>query len=99
MTNAIAEFSKKIDQKLVNPLRLVLKGRQLVSVTPPQGFGISSVDWGKITEMSDGYVSFGFTDTNTDAIDVSLTNSKIPVYWKDYTIDRRIYEAWKQAGT
>ena len=30
MTNAIAEFSKKIDEKLVDPLRQVLKGRTLV---------------------------------------------------------------------
>ncbi len=55
MTNAVSEFSKVLDKKIIPPLRQVLKGRALVHVTPPQGFGISSVDWGKITEMSDGY--------------------------------------------
>lgn len=98
MTNAITQFSKKLDEKIVDPLRQVLKGRELVHVTAPQGFGVSSVDWGKITEMSSGYVSFGFSDTNKDAINVELTNSKIPVYWKDYEIDRRIYEGWLLHG-
>jgi uncharacterized linocin/CFP29 family protein len=98
MTNAIATFSRKLDEKLVNPLRQVLKGRQLVHVTPPQGFGVSSVDWGTIAEMSEGYVSFGFSDGNTDAINVSLTNSKVPVYWKQYSIDRRIYDGWMSRG-
>lgn len=98
MTNAIVEFSKQLDKKIVSPLRQVLKGRQLVHVTPPAGFGVTSVDWGKITEMSAGYVSFGFSDGNTDKIDISLTHSKVPVYWKDYEIDRRIYEGWLQGG-
>jgi uncharacterized linocin/CFP29 family protein len=94
MTNALATFSKAIDNELVDPLRQVLKGRQLVYVTEPKGFGVTSVDWGKITEMSDGVVSYGFTSGNEDAIDTTLTNSKVPVYWKDYTVDRRMYEGW-----
>lgn len=98
MTNAYDEFSKKLDEKIVEPLRQVNKGRRLVYVTPPQGFGVTSVDWGKMTEMSDGYVSMGFTDGNKDSIDVKLTNAQIPVYWKDYTIDRRIYEGWRTRG-
>lgn len=99
MTNAIAEFSKKIDEKLVDPLRQVLKGRTLVYVTPPQGFEISNVEWGKIIEMSEGMVSYSFTSGNKDQIDATLTNSKIPVYWKEYEIDRRIYESWNARGT
>ena len=57
MTNALATFSKKIDSQLVEPLKNVTIGRKLVPVTAPQGFGISSVDWGKITGLSGGYVS------------------------------------------
>lgn len=98
MTNALATFSKEMDDKLVSPLRQVLKGRQLVYVTAPKGFGVKSVDWGKITEVSDGMVSYGFTSGNSDAIDTTLTNSKIPVYWKDYTVDRRTYEGWAVSG-
>jgi len=98
MVNALTEFSKKLDEKLVSPLRQVLKGRKLVSVTSPQGFGITNVDWGKITEMSGGMVSYSFTSGNTDQIDATLVNSKIPVYWKDYEIDRRIFEGWRQRG-
>ena len=99
MTNAIAEFSKKIDEKLVDPLRQVLKGRTLVNEPPPQGFEISNVEWGKIIEMSEGMVSYSFTSGNKDQIDATLTNSKIPVYWKEYEIDRRIYESWNARGT
>jgi len=99
MTNALATFSKKVESQLVDPLRNINIGRKLVSVTPAQGFGVSSVDWGKITEMSAGYVSYGFTDGNEDMIDVALTNSKIPVYWKDYKVPRRMYESWKVNGT
>lgn len=99
MTNALATFSKALDEKLVPPLRQVLKGRQLVYTTQPKGFGITSVDWGKITEIGDGLVSYGFTSGNADAIDTTLTNSKVPLYWKDYTVDRRTYEGWMTNGT
>ena len=99
MTNALATFSKKVEAELVDPLRQVNIGRKLVYVTPEQGFGITSVDWGKITEMSEGYVSFGFTSGNEDVIDVALTNNKVPVYWKDYKVPRRMYESWKVNGT
>lgn len=98
MTNAIGTYSKKIDSKLVNPLRNVLKGRKLVYVTREQGFGISSVDWGTITDVSDGMVSYGFKGGNQDKIDVTLTNSKVPVYWKDYVVDRRMYNSWQVSG-
>lgn len=99
MTNALAEFSKQIDPKLVDPLRKVLKGRRLVATTDPQGFGITNVSWGKITEMSGGNVSYTFTNGNKDSIDASLTNAKIPVCWKDYELDRRTYEGWLMNGT
>ncbi|MCS3924411.1 encapsulin [Methanosalsum natronophilum] len=98
MVNALATFSKEIDMKLVEPLRRVLKGRRLVHVTEPKGFGITSVDWGQIIDLSDGLVSYAFTDTNIDSIDVTLTNSKVPVYWKDYKIDRRLYEGYLTKG-
>jgi uncharacterized linocin/CFP29 family protein len=99
MTNPLAEFSKKIDERLVDPLRKVLKGRRLVYVTDPQGFGITNVSWGKIIEMSGGMVSYTFTSGNKDQIDASLENAKIPVYWKDYELDRRTYEGWLLNGT
>lgn len=99
MTNALATFSKKMDSQLVEPLKNVTIGRKLVPVTAPQGFGVSSVDWGKITGMSGGYVSYGFADGNEDVIDVTLTNSKIPVLWKDYRVNRRTYNSWQENGT
>jgi len=99
MTNALATFSKKIESQLVDPLRQINIGRKLVYVTPAAGFGVSSVDWGKITEMSEGYVSYGFTSGNEDMIDVTLTNNKIPIYWKDYKVPRRMYESWLVNGT
>jgi uncharacterized linocin/CFP29 family protein len=98
MANSLATFSKEIDTKLIDPLRNVLKGRKLVAVTPEKGFGITSVDWGKITDVSDGLVSYGFSDGNVDAIHVALTNSKVPVYWKDFKVDRRVYEGWRVRG-
>lgn len=98
MVNAIATFSTQLDQKLIDPLRNVLKGRKLVYVTREQGFGVSSVDWGTITDVSDGMVSYGFRGGNQDTIGVNLTNSKVPVYWKDYMVDRRLYESWQSSG-
>ncbi len=98
MGNPLAEFSREIDDRLVNPLRKVLKGRRLVYSTDPQGFGITNVSWGKIVEMSGGMVSYSFTSGNKDQIDSSLENSAIPVYWKDYEIDRRTYEGWLRKG-
>jgi uncharacterized linocin/CFP29 family protein len=94
MTNAFATFSKAVDSELVPPLQNILDGRKLVYVTPAKGFGVTSVDWGKITDMAGGYVSYGFTDGNEDMLDVQLTNSKVPVYWKDYKVNRRLYEGW-----
>lgn len=98
MANGLATYSKMIESELIDPLRLVLKGRQLVHVTAPAGFGVTSVDWSKITDISDGMVSYGFSSGNVDAIDTTLTNSKVPVYWKDYTVDRRSYEGWMTKG-
>lgn len=98
MTNQISEFSKAVDPKLVNPLRQVLKGRKLVSVTTPKGFEITSVDWSKITEMSGGMVSYSFTSGNKDKLDVTPTNTKIPVHWKDFEMDRREFDSWRKRG-
>lgn len=95
MTNALATYSKEVDDKLVSPLRQVLKGRKLVKVTEEKGFGITSVDWGKITEISEGLMSYGFIDGNEDVIDATITNSKVPVYWKDYRVNRRSFESWR----
>lgn len=94
MTNAFESYSKAVDSELVPPLQDVLIGRKLVYVTAPKGFGVTSVDWGKIADMSGGYVSYGFVDGNEDMLDVNLTNSKVPVYWKDYRVNRRLYEGW-----
>jgi hypothetical protein len=98
MVNALQTFSKQLDTQLIDPLRNVLKGRKLVTVTQEKGFGVSSVDWGKITDIGDGMISYGFRGGNEDTIDVTLTNSKVPIYWKDYKIDRRIYEGWRNRG-
>lgn len=96
--NAVERFSEFLDDKIVPPLRIALKGRKLVHVTTPQGFGITNVSWGTASDMSGGHVGYGFTDGNADKIDIGLSNAAIPVYWKDYEIDRRLYEGWMQAG-
>jgi len=93
----LQSFSKKIDAKLIDPLRRVLVGRKIVPVLPPVGFGVSAVEWSKITEMSAGMVSYAFT-ANEDTIGATPTTSKIPVYWKDYRVDRRAYEGFKVKG-
>lgn len=98
MVNPLESFNKEIDKEIIQPLRNVTIGRKLVYVTAPKGFGISSVDWGKIADMSAGKVSYGFTSGNEDVISVNLTNSKVPVYWKDYRVDRRAYESWKRSN-
>lgn len=94
----LQSFSKEIDAKIVDPLRRVLVGRQLVHVTPPAGFGVSSVEWSKVTEMSGGMVSYAFAKTNEDTLNLVPTTSKVPVCWKDYTVDRRQYESFKNKG-
>jgi len=93
----LQSFSKKIDEQLIDPLRRTLTGRRLVPVLPPAGFGVSAVEWSKITEMSAGMVSYAFTDTS-DSLGAVPTTSKIPVYWKDYTMDRRTYEGYMAKG-
>lgn len=93
----LQSFSKKIDAQLVDPLRRVLVGRRLVPVTAPAGFGVSAVEWSKVTEMSEGMVSYAFT-TGDDTFAATPTTHKVPVYWKDYTIDRRMYEGFKTKG-
>jgi uncharacterized linocin/CFP29 family protein len=99
MVNILDAFTKEMDNELVDPLRQVLKGRKLVHTTPEKGFHVSSVDWGKMVEISEGKVSYGFTSGNEDFINVGLTNSRVPVYWKDYRVDRRIYEGWLSKNT
>lgn len=96
-STTLQTFSKQVDKKLIDPLRRTLVGRRIVPVTNPAGFGTSAVEWSKITEMSAGMVSYAFTDTK-DSIGAVPTTSKIPVYWKDYTLDRRTYEGYKTGG-
>lgn len=96
-STTLQSFSKQVDKKLIDPLRRTLVGRRIVPVIPPVGFGTSAVEWSKITEMSAGMVSYAFTDTK-DSIGAVPTTSKIPVYWKDYTMDRRTYEGYKVKG-
>lgn len=93
----LQSFSKKVDETLIDPLRRTLIGRRVVPVLPPAGFGVSAVEWSKITEMSAGMVSYAFSDT-TDSLGATPTTSKIPVYWKDYTMDRRAYEGYMVKG-
>jgi len=93
----LQSFSKQVDKKLIEPLRRTLVGRRIVPVTSPVGFGTSSVEWSKITEMGKGMVSYAFADTS-DTIGAVPTTSKIPVYWKDYKMDRRQYEGYKVKG-
>ena len=94
----LQSFSKKVDSKLIDPLRRVLVGRKIVPVTTPAGFGVSAVEWSKVTEMGSGMVSYAFT-ANEDTIGATPTTSKIPVYWKDYKVDRRAYEGFRVNGT
>lgn len=89
---------RALDKKIVDPLRMVLVGRQLVPVTPPAGMGKSNVEWDTATDMSDGLVSYAFYDGNEDELGFSRSNQKIPFYWKDFKIDRGAYEAFKADG-
>lgn len=99
MTNTtLQDLTTDIDKKLIDPLRRVLIGRQLVHVTPPAGFGVTAVNWSKITEMSAGMVSYTFNGDNSDTLNATPTNQKVPVYWKDFDIDRRMYEGYKMNG-
>ena len=91
-------MSKVLDKKLVDPLRMVLQARTLVPITPPAGMGKSSVEWDTLTDMSDGLVSYAFTDGNEDELGYSHSTQKIPFYWKDFKIDRGAYEAFKSEG-
>ena len=91
-------FGKVLDKRLVEPLNRVLIGRQLVPVTRPAGFGKSAVEWATITQMADGFMSYGFSSGNEDTLGFTQSNSKIPFYWKDFKIDRAMYENFKASG-
>jgi uncharacterized linocin/CFP29 family protein len=99
MTNALRTFSKKVDAEIAAPLREVAVGRQLVATTVAADFGITSVDWATLTEMSEAMVTYNFSDGNQDTVDFNITNSKVPIFWKDYKLDRRLMMAMQKAGT
>ncbi|MDG6245085.1 MAG: encapsulin [Methanolobus sp.] len=99
MTNALYQFSRSMDTKIHPPLRQINKARKLVQVVPGRGFGETSIDWVELQKMSQAMVSYNFSTGNIDTVDFALTNSKIPIVWKDYTIDRRLYEAMRMKGT
>ncbi|RQD79993.1 hypothetical protein D5R95_09125, partial [Methanosalsum natronophilum] len=85
--------------KIHPPLRQVNRSRKLVEIVIGDGFGETSVDWVELQEMSKAMVSYNFSDGNIDTVDFALTNSKIPIVWKDYVIDRRLYEAMRNKRT
>ncbi|MDP2217394.1 MAG: family 1 encapsulin nanocompartment shell protein [Methanolobus sp.] len=98
MTNALYQFSRTMDTKIHPPLRQINKARKLVQVVPGEGFGETSIDWVELQKMSQAMVSYNFSTGNIDTVDFALTNSKIPIVWKDYVLDRRLYETMRRKG-
>lgn len=98
VTSTLEQFSEYVDTTLVDPLRAVLIGRKLVPVTKPHGLGKSSVVFHALTDMGDGTVSWTFSDAGKDVMRTSPTTLKMPIHRKDYTIDRRAYEAYRSEG-
>lgn len=94
----LQRYSTAIDEEIVDPLRTALIGRQIVAFTPPAGKHVSNVEWTVSTELSDGLVSYEFVDGNEDTGSYSQTSKKIPYYWKDYTIDRNMLNAFEANG-
>jgi len=86
------------DKLIVDPLRTVLIGKELIPFTAPAGMGISNVNWNIAKDMSDGKVSFAFDGGNEDEIGFTPNNKNIPFYWKDYIVERGMYEAFKAKG-
>ncbi|RLG34229.1 hypothetical protein DRN97_03010 [Methanosarcinales archaeon] len=97
-TNSLEEFSKYVDAELVEPLRAVLIGRKIVPVTPEHGLGVSAVEFHKIVEMGEGVVTYSFSDAGEDEINITPTTLKLPIHIKDYRIDRRHYESYREKG-
>lgn len=98
MTNALYQFSREMDTKIHQPLRQINKSRKLVSVTLGEGFGQTSIDWVELQKMSKAMTSYNFSTGNIDTVDFAINHSKIPIIWKDYVLDRRLYEAMRMRG-
>lgn len=95
----LVTLGREIDMKLVDPLRRVLIGRELIPIpNTPRGLGVTSVEWNKLTEMSGGMVSYAFTEGNEDMMTATPTVVKRPIHWKDFKIDRGTYESYKLNG-
>ncbi|AAM07167.1 encapsulin [Methanosarcina acetivorans] len=99
MSNALFEVSRTMDTIIHPPLRQINKARKLVNVVPGEGIGELSVDWIELEAMSDAMIAYSFSTGAEDTVDFSLQNSKIPLIWKDFTLDRRLYEAMRRKNT
>jgi uncharacterized linocin/CFP29 family protein len=97
--NTLYAFGEEIDTQLVEPLRTVLVGRKLVNIpNTPKGLGVTSVKWNVLAEMSGGNVGYTFANTNEDTMNATPQTARTVIHWKDFSIDRGTYEAWKLNG-
>jgi len=81
------------------PLRQINKARKIVNVVPGEGIGELSIDWVELEPMSNAMIAYNFSTGAEDTVDFSMQNSKIPLIWKDFSMDRRLYEAMRRKKT
>lgn len=99
MTNALFEVSRTMDTIIHPPLKQINKARKIVNVVPGEGIGELSIDWVELEPMGDAMIAYNFSTGAEDTVDFTLQNSKIPLIWKDFSMDRRLYEAMRRKKT
>jgi len=93
--------SKMLDADMVEPLRRMLIGRQLIAEnTKLRGVGKYAVDIDTITEMSEGQITYNLDEVgkSADMIQVTTARKQVPILHKSFTVPRQEYLAFKSEG-
>lgn len=91
---------KQIDARVHFAARNFLVARRLLTMSPPMGFGVASVEFNIFSEVSDADLIFSWPETHgLDAAVKAPTTLPVPIYRKDLYVGRRKLASSLRTGT
>lgn len=89
----VEEEWEQLDEAVVKAVQPVLVGRRVLPVKPLAGVGVMSVQWDKLTEMSEAVVSMYGETPAEDIIVYTRKSLIVPILHKDFRLHWRDLEA------
>lgn len=92
------EQFRQVDEQVVILARRAMKGRMLLNIFGPLGFGVQRLAYDELTESSDAILTFAMTE-DEDMVNLIRRNADIPILHKAFRLARRDLESSRRFGT